>query len=124
MVTIEYRPSICHQTDNDHTHFDLVYIKHQTLPTIDLLRKLSAQVGGATAGDVITRLQEQFAIGISPHQYGINYLKIEHLPTYQICHKGESDSPSIDWNTYLYTPIQQPVDLPPPTVWVGHISHQ
>ncbi len=118
-----YRPSVCHQADGIHTHYNIILIKHPSPDTTneDLLRKLAGKVGGRTAGQVIERLLEKREY---LYRYGIDYIKVETLPTYQICHKGENESPAVDWDVRLFSPY---VDAPPPppgNPQVGRIRHR
>jgi hypothetical protein len=125
MHKINYHPSVCRQTDTIHTHYNLVLLHPDKFASdIDALRILSGRIGGQTAGLVILRVEDLIRTGIDLNQYGINYLLVEPNPLYQKCHKGEDDSPSIDWDKWLF--IENPVIIPTPpnpNVMVARIKH-
>jgi hypothetical protein len=120
-----YRPSVCHQTADEHVHYDVILDKPPSLDSTSqlLLRNLSAKVGGRTAGQIISLLLEKRELGIDLSRYGINYIKKEIIPTSQVCHKGELESPSIDWNENLYSDAVVPPTTPPAHVLVGRVNH-
>lgn len=97
-----YRPSVCLQTNDEHTHYNIVLIKQTKVNDLDELRNLASRIGGQTAGQFIEILQSKIADGIDISPYNINYLQIEELPSYQVCHKGEVASPAIDWDQRLF----------------------
>ncbi len=103
---MEYRPSVCHQTDTEHTHYNIILIKPPAPArrNLDILRNLASKFGGQTAGQLIEAIQYRKSIGIDLSIYGIDFLQIETIPSYQICHKGENESPAIDWNFNLFIP--------------------
>ena len=92
-------------------------------PQLDILRELSGRVGGQTAGQVIQALLYQKSIGINLVQYGVAYIQQESIPLYQVCHKGEEDSPAVDWDKWLFVPTPVVAPLPPANTMVGYIRH-
>lgn len=93
------RPSVCHQTSDEHTHYNIN--TSTTLPNdtdIEILKRLKRQVGGQTAGQIIEALSFRLRNGEPCSKFGLKFVEIETLPIRQICHKGESDSPAIDWD--------------------------
>lgn len=120
-----YRPSVCHQTDDFHIHYNIVLTK---MPIRDvsneaLLRTLSGKVGGQKAGQVVEALLEKRDLGFDLSIYGVDFIKTETVPDVQICHKGEEESPAVDWEAWLFTP---PVIFPetlPANAKVARIRH-
>ena len=103
-----YKPSVCLQTDDEHVHYDIV----MTTPPkvyedhLSLLRRICARLGGGrTAGQVIQLLREKRDAGVSLSGYQVDQLRTEELPLTQVCHKGEVDSPNVDYDAQLFTPV-------------------
>ncbi len=119
-----YRPSVCRQNNVVHTHYDILMLKPDDLTTnLIQLQQLSRKIGGETAGQVITLLLELIGEKFDLSIYGIDRLHVENLPLYEVCHKGESDSPTLDWDLFLFdTPFVQSI-LSNPNCPVGHIKH-
>lgn len=127
MVT-SYSPSVCRQDADSHTHYNIVLIVAASKPQMiqtdrALLTKLAQKLGARTAGGVVTAILEKRSLGVNLTQYGIDYMTKETIPTHQICHKSEQDSPSVDWEENLFVPVQE-VEIPPPgNAKVAHIRH-
>lgn len=121
---INYHPSVCHQTDTFHMHYNIIMQKEKPLSDLQRLQDLAGRVGGATAGQVVEALLDKIAIGFDITLYGVVRIQKEALPTHQICHKGENDSPSIDWDKWLFIPTPVVEDRPPANARVAHISHK
>lgn len=123
MKNVVYKPSVCHQTGDSHIHYDIILVTPPLADSTneDILRRLANKVGGSTAGQLVSLLLEQPPTDL--HMYGIDYIKIETLPIYQICHKGEIESPAVDWDAFLFVPVQNVAPVPPAHVQVAHIRH-
>lgn len=125
---VSYSPSVCRQDADSHTHYNIVLVVAASKPHTpqsdrDLLTKLAQKLGARTAGGVVTAIQEKRSLGVDLTQYGIDYMTKETIPTYQVCHKSEIDSPSVDWDENLFVPVQE-VEIPPPgNAKVAHIRH-
>lgn len=123
---INYHPSVCHQTDSAHVHYQLVLLHPEKFASdLDALRILAGRVGGQTAGQVIERVQELINIGFNLRMHGIDYMRTESIPLFQVCHKGEKLSPSIDWDAWLFVPIVPPTQNAPQSIptRVAKINH-
>lgn len=121
-----YRPSVCRQTADTHIHYSLVLVESPLpdIPNKHLLRRLASKVGGQTAGQVIQNLLEKRDIGFDINQYGVDYIKIESLPSFQVCHKGEVESPSVDWDAPLFTAAVVYPPIPLANAKVARIRHR
>lgn len=123
---IIYRPSICRQTSDLHTHYNIVLSKVPLIndQDIDLIRKMAAKVGGRTAGQVVELLIEKRGLGFNLSLYGIEFIDKETVPLYQVCYKNGVESPSIDWDTMLFTPVVETPNVAPTSgPKVGRIRH-
>jgi len=121
---VNYRPSVCYQTDASHVHYNIIMQVEKPLSDIQRLREIARRVGGATAGQVIEILYDKIAIGVDLTRYEIVRIQKESLPTHQVCHKGEDESPSIDWNGWLFIAGSVGIDdKPPANVRVAYIDH-
>lgn len=124
---ITYQPNACRQTADSHIHYNVVLTKKPFPPTTDIewFKKLAAKVGGSTVGQVITNLLEKRDLGIDLSRYGVELIKTEVLPTYQICNTGASGSLSADWDQWLITPAiaTTPPPLKPGYPKVAKITH-
>ncbi len=120
-----YRPSVCYQTNNNHVHYNIVLMKPPSKDSSneDMFRRLANKVGGQTVGQVVTILLEKRSLGIDLNQYGIDYIKTEILPGHQKCHKGEVESPALDWDAWLFVPYQEPPQRPLANPKVARIRH-
>lgn len=121
-----YHPSVCHQTDGIHTHYNIVMLRPDKFATdLDALRLIANRIGGQTAGQVVLRIQDLIRTGLDLNQYGIDYMQVEQIPTYQVCHKGEDTSPSIDWDKWLFVtpPVSDEEPHTPGPVYIGRIQH-
>jgi len=118
-------PTVCHQTQFEHTHYNFVFIKDHPNRTVayNVLRTLSQEVGGATPGDVILAIQAQVALGIPISRYGLFALLVESLQLDVHCFTGLPESPVLDWNKLLISVIPNP--SPPIVIGcpVGYIDN-
>ena len=90
---------------------------------LERIQEIGRKVGGRTAGQVVEAVLAQKSIGFNLNVYGIDYIQKESLPLWEICHKGEANSPSIDWDKLLYGAIAAPATTPVKDTPVAHIRH-
>ncbi len=127
MIT-SYSPSVCRQDADSHTHYNIVLIVAASRPqTVQgdraLLTKLAQKFNVRTAGGVVLAIQEKRALGVDLAQFGIDYMTKETIPIYQVCHKTEDDSPSVDWEENLFVTAQEVAPPPPGNPKVARIRH-
>lgn len=121
---INFHPSVCYQTGSFHIHYNIVLTRETILSDIQSLRELSGRVGGQTAGQVVEAILGLIGLGFDVSSYGVSRVHKEVLPIYQVCHKGEEGSPSVDWGTWLFLPTPIIESRPPASALVAHISHK
>lgn len=116
---------MCKQIGDEHIHYNIVMInpdKHLT--DLDMLKSIASRIGGATAGQVVLKIIELRQLSVDLSMYGIDFMQTEPISTYQICHKDEDQSPSVDWDKWLF--IEHDTsgdDRPPANARVAHITH-
>ena len=123
-MDINYHPCVCHQTASDHIHYNIIMHDEKQASDLERLQEIARKISVQIASQVVETLLTRIAIGFDISIYGVDRVQKEILPTWQICHKGENDSPSVDWDTWLFGSPPITTDSKPPPVLVAHIYHR